>query len=52
MTRAFPIRWSFQVLSNDTGFRFFRSDTAQVWLRVGYTVDDVRSLIDYLNTRT
>ena len=51
MTRAFPIRWSFECYTGENGCRFFRSDTKQMWFRKGYTVEDARSLIDYLNTR-
>jgi hypothetical protein len=49
MTRAFPIRWSFEMFIQHV--RFFRSDTKQTWVRGGYTIDDAQSLIGYLNTR-
>jgi hypothetical protein len=30
---------------------FYRSDTIRRWERFGYSTDDARSLIEYLNSR-
>lgn len=49
--------WSFSQLAVATPdaalvpTHFYRSDTARRWERFGYTTDDARSLIEYLNRR-
>ena len=53
-----PVSWSFSqpataaVSPELQPTYFYRSDTNRRWERFGYSTDDARSLIEYLNSRT